>query len=199
MTLILDLDETLIHSDFDFTFSNHDAVIKFDNSLEGFNTLIPILLRPDLAEFLEYCANKFEVVCFTASSSDYADAILNYLDPHNKIFSYRVYRESCLYLQPGIYIKDISIFENRDPSKLIIVDNSLFSFCNQLSNGILVTSFYNDKEDKVLDSVVGYLENVILQTEDVRKSNYETFRFEIFKEELKEIVHVEIAENNEQM
>lgn len=189
-TLILDLDETLIHSDMDKVFTEHDEILKLN--CDGAEHQIPIMIRPGLTEFLEYVSQHFEVVIFTASCKDYADTILDYIDRDNKYFSMRLYRDSCLYLQPGIYIKDLSIFEDRQLDNLIIVDNSLLSFANNLNNGILVSSFYYDKEDNVLDSVVGYLDSVLKDAIDVRAANEETFGFNTYKNELLSIVQQEI-------
>jgi Dullard-like phosphatase family protein len=191
-TLILDLDETLIHCDIDFMFPRHDKILSLENPSEQTNTLIPLILRPELKEFLEFCSENFEVILFTASCSDYADLIINFIDPEGKYFSRRLYRESCLFVNPGIYIKDLRIFENRDMKNVIIVDNSLLSFAHQLSNGILVTSFYNDKEDKILDSVIGYLKQMVIEGDDVRVVNRDVFRFEEYKEELKVILKEEL-------
>ena len=50
-TLILDLDETLIHSDLDFIFKNHITTLYFDSEEEGNlekNIPIPLILRPNL-------------------------------------------------------------------------------------------------------------------------------------------------------
>ena len=66
---------------------------------------------------------------------------------------------------------------------IIIVDNSLFSFANQLNNGILITSFFDDKDDTFLNNVKEYLE-YIQNEEDVRKINKESFRFEEIKEDI---------------
>jgi Dullard-like phosphatase family protein len=195
-TLILDLDETLIHSDLDFIFPEHDKMISLENQQESTCTIIPLIFRPGLKSFLEFCREHFEVVVFTASCKDYADTVINTIDPDNRYFSFRLYRESCLFIQPGIYIKDLCIIENRDLKDIIIVDNSLLSFANHLNNGILVSSFYFDKEDTVLNSVIGYLHEMILEKEDVRVVNRETFKFEEFKNEMKMVLHKEIGKLN---
>ena len=66
---------------------------------------------------------------------------------------------------------------------IIILDNSLFSFANQLNNGILITSFFDDKDDMFLDNVANYLE-YIKNERDIREINKESFRFEEIKEEI---------------
>lgn len=47
-------------------------------------------------ESLRELSKIFQVVAFTASEQTYADAILDYLDPDNELFSYRLYRENCV-------------------------------------------------------------------------------------------------------
>jgi Dullard-like phosphatase family protein len=191
-TLILDLDETLIHSDMDRVFDAHDVVLKF--GCDGIEHQIPILIRPGLIEFLEYVSEHFEVIIFTASCKDYADTILDYIDPENKYFTLRLYRDSCLYLQPGIYIKDLSIFEDRSLHNLIIVDNSLLSFANHLNNGILVSSFYYDDIDRALVKVKEYLK-VLINEEDVQNFCEEKFKYEYYKDALYRTVRSELRNN----
>ena len=66
---------------------------------------------------------------------------------------------------------------------IIIVDNSLFSFANQLNNGILITSFFEDKNDTFLNNVKDYLE-YIKDEKDIREINKESFKFEEIKEDI---------------
>lgn len=188
--LVVDLDETLIHSDMDFNYDCHDKLLKIKNN--DTDQIIPLIIRPKLYEFLEYSALHFEIVVFTASCKEYADTILDFLDPNNKYFKHRLYRDSCLFLEPGIYIKDLSIFENIPIENIIILDNCLLSFAHHLENGILVSSFYCDSEDTVLDNVIGYLDAEIKHTNDVRKTNSNTFKFSDYKLQLADILKDEI-------
>ena len=71
----------------------------------------------------------YELIVFTASKKVYADTIIDYLDPENKFFTKRLYRESCLFVS-GVYIKDLKIFKNRDLKDIIIVDKSCLSYIN---------------------------------------------------------------------
>jgi hypothetical protein len=54
----------------------------------------------------------------------------------------------------------------------------MYSFANQLGNGILINSFYYDKNDYDLFSVMSYLLTYIAPTDDVRKINEMFFHFE---------------------
>ena len=160
-TILLDLDETLIHVDFENKYKNYDAILYFDNINENGeiekNIQINLIFRPGLFQFLDYINNYFEVFIYTASYKNYADTIIDYIEKDKKYFSLRLYRENCIYLKPGIYIKDLRIINERELKNMIIIDNSLFSFANQLDNGILVTSFFNDLNDNFLLNLINYL------------------------------------------
>ena len=185
--LILDLDETLIHVDFDYILKdkivNYDKILYFDSEDEE-NIDIPLIIRPGLYEFLDYASKEFELIVFTASEKEYADAIINYIEKYKKYFKMRLYRNHCIYIEPGLYIKDLRIFSGyKKMEDIIIVDNSLFSFANQLNNGILITSFFEDKNDNFLINVKDYLE-YIKDEKDIREINKESFKFEEIKEDI---------------
>lgn len=80
-TLVLDLDETLVHSSLeavpssDFTFPVH-----FNNQ----EHMIHVKQRPGLHVFLQRVSELFEVVVFTASQKIYAERLLNIIDPQRK-------------------------------------------------------------------------------------------------------------------
>lgn len=77
--------------------------------------------------------------------------MLDILDPYNEIIDARLYRDSCVRLPDGIYIKDLRIFEKcRSLSDLVIVDNAVYSFGYQLENGIPIIPFYDDQNDEEL-------------------------------------------------
>ncbi len=174
-TIILDLDETLIHADFDNNYKDHDTNVSFKFNDE--EVLVPIFIRPGLIEFLEKISKQFEIFVFTASVKEYADSVLNHIDPDNKFFTQRFYRDNCICVKNKVYIKDLRIFSDRKLENLIIVDNSIYSFTNQISNGVLINSFYNDKNDKELGNVAKYLEGHLLNSSDVRNVNDQVFNF----------------------
>ncbi len=188
-TLILDLDETLIHSDLDLIYKNHIITLYFDSEEEDEKNIpIPLILRPGLFDFLNYAKEKFELIIFTASQKNYADKIIDYIEKEQKYFSLRLYREHCIFIKPGLYIKDLRIFKNRDLKNIVLIDNSIFSFAHQLNNGILVTSFYNDENDYFLYNLKEYLSYCIEDCNDVRIINKEQFKFEEYKNDLINLV-----------
>ena len=66
-TLVLDLDETLVHSGFKPFNTPSDIILKIelDNRIHD----IHVLVRPGVEEFLEKMAKHYELVIFTASLS----------------------------------------------------------------------------------------------------------------------------------
>jgi len=55
--------------------------------------------RPHLDSFLQEITSQFETHIFTAACKDYAEPILDKLDPNNTMFANRYYRESCTMIQ----------------------------------------------------------------------------------------------------
>ncbi|KRX03544.1 HAD-like domain [Pseudocohnilembus persalinus] len=128
-TLVLDLDETLTH-----TISAYGPKIRF-------------LKRPGLQEFLNEMSLYFEIVVFTAAMQEYADEIIDKIDPQGKI-SHRLYRQH-LKTYRGDYIKDLSIL-GRDMSRTLIVDNLRSNFVAQPRNGYEIAEFRGQTFDTTL-------------------------------------------------
>jgi RNA polymerase II subunit A small phosphatase-like protein len=98
--VVIDLDETLVHSSFK-PVSNADFIVPVE--IEGIIHQVYVLKRPHCDEFLRRMGEMFECVLFTASLAKYADPVADLLDP-NKIFSTRLFRESCVFHR-GNYVK----------------------------------------------------------------------------------------------
>lgn len=60
---------------------------------------------------------------------------------------------------------------------MIIVDNAVYSFGAQLSNGIPITPFKDDKDDTEFLSLMRYVE-AIAQVNDLRECNSSAFQLE---------------------
>ena len=52
----------------------------------------------------------YEICVFTAGEKDYADAILDFIDPDRAIIKHRLYRHHCIKPENSVYVKDLSIF-----------------------------------------------------------------------------------------
>ena len=199
--LLLDLDETLIHSDFSEQFLDnenikYDGIISFllDNSItddeskddsdEKKLNSVGIFIRPGVQKFLDEVSKYFEVGIFTASIPEYADAAINYLDPENKYIKLRLYRNNCINVGNLFKVKDLRILKNINIKNIVLVDNNMYSFIPQLNNGILINSFYYDKEDKELDNVLRYLIDYVFPADDVRKINGQFFGFKTIMDDI---------------
>lgn len=135
-TLVLDLDETLIHSlaKGGRMSSGHMVEVKLNAPVGFGNATIgpqhPILYyvhkRPHCDEFLRKVCKWYKLVIFTASVQEYADPVIDWLEQERKFFVGRYYRQHCTF-RNGAYIKDLSSVEP-DLSKVMILDNSPMSY-----------------------------------------------------------------------
>jgi len=150
-TLVLDIDETLVHSCFE-PVDNADYVVNVEfeeNILDVY-----ILKRPHVDEFIEEMSKYYEIVYFTASLEAYANPLLDQLDKKN-YGSARLFRDSCVY-QRGSYIKPLCKL-GRDLKKTIIVDNSPVAYSRNRENAIPIESWYSDSSDKDLLELIPIL------------------------------------------
>ncbi|KAL0079781.1 NLI interacting factor, partial [Phycomyces blakesleeanus] len=152
--LVLDLDETLVHSSFK-SIPNPDFVVpvEIDNQFHN----VYVLKRPGVDEFMRKMGEKYEIVVFTASLSKYADPVLDILDIH-KVVTHRLFRESCFNYR-GSYVKDLSQL-GRDLASTIILDNSPTSYLFHTTNAVPVSTWFNDPHDTELVDLVAFLEDL---------------------------------------
>ena len=162
-TLVLDLDETLVHSNLEQTIEEAD--FSFPVTFNGQQHIVNVKRRPYLTEFMEFAARHFEVVVFTASQRVYAERLLNKIDPNQVLIKHRLYRESCVLVE-GNYMKDLSVL-GRDLGKTIIVDNSPQAFGFQVDNGVPIESWFDDQSDRQLLKLMPLLAR-LAQAQDVR-------------------------------
>ena len=158
-TLVLDLDETLIHSAFEKFTPKDDITLNMKIKNEEY--IIHVLKRPYLDEFLKIVTQKYEVVIFTASISDYANPLLDQLDPFNKI-SYRLFREHCTRTDNGLFIKDLNKL-GRNLKDVIIIDNNPVSYTLNKMNGLPILTWHSIQSDNELIKLIPlllYLTNV---------------------------------------
>ena len=161
-TLVMDLDETLVH------------YIEEENRAY-------VQVRPYADYFLSEMGKYFEIVIFTAAAEDYADIVLNELDKNNAI-NYKLYRKHTEQIN-GVFIKDLSKL-GRDIEKVIIVDNNKDNFSLQPENGLHICSFLGDQNDdelyslsedlmKIVNSKADDIRPIIKEIDAIMKKRYE--------------------------
>ena len=199
---LFDLDETLVHcvgeippqktggeKNAEIT---HKVKVTLPNKKE---ILLGINIRPHWKESLDKIKNIYNIIIFTASHRNYSDAVLNYLDPDNQYFKYRLYRDSCVLYKTNdinFYVKDLDIFKPEfDLKDIIIIDNSILSFAYHLNNGIPVVPFYDSQIDIELPLLSYYLLS-IANYNDLRIANQEHIKLEFFLKQIKQIKCQEI-------
>ena len=161
-TLILDLDETLVHSAFKSFYSKEDIV--FNMQFDGKQHTIHVLKRPYVDEFLDKMSKLYEIVIFTASISDYANPLLNKLDPRRRI-CHRLFREHCT-SSGNLFIKDLRKV-GRDLKDTIIIDNNPISYLYNKDNGIPIITWHSSQSDNELIKMIPLLE-FLSKVDDVR-------------------------------
>ncbi|CAB1315161.1 unnamed protein product [Coregonus sp. 'balchen'] len=152
--VVIDLDETLVHSSFK-PVSNADFIVPVE--IEGTTHQVYVLKRPHVDQFLQRMGELFECVLFTASLAKYADPVTDLLDQCG-VFGTRLFRESCVFHQ-GCYVKDLSRL-GRQLNKTLILDNSPASYIFHPENAVPVVSWFDDLEDTELLSLLPVFEEL---------------------------------------
>ena len=160
-TLILDLDETLIHSSFKPFNIKDDFIIEYNSNIISQNNLnnqyiIHVLKRPYVGIFLSIVCDIFEVVIFTASVQDYANPILDQIDSEKKI-KYRLFRDHCIKVDKDKYIKNLYCL-GRDLKNVIIIDNNPLSYTLNIENGLPISTWETNQSDNELIKLMPILQ-----------------------------------------
>ena len=171
-TLVFDLDNTLVYVVTSQTYAkmnlpkNMDVrQVTYTDQKEGKPLQLNIIVRPFALEMLQQLSSYYEIIVFTAASKAYGDVVLNSIDSAGTLIDHRLYRENCI-KEGNTYIKDLRII-NRDLSSMIIVDDNISSFSNQLGNGIFISPFNGNATDAELGVLWIFLRQII-GTNDVR-------------------------------
>ncbi|OQV17130.1 CTD nuclear envelope phosphatase 1 [Hypsibius exemplaris] len=162
--LVLDLDETLIHS-------THDGVIR-PNARTGNRPpdfVLKVLIerhpvsffvhkRPHVEFFLQTVSQWYEVVVFTASMEIYGSAVSDKLDGGRNILMRRYFRQHCTQEAVG-YTKDLSSI-SADLSSIFIIDNSPIAYKGYVHNALPISSWYCDPKDTALLDLLPFLDSM---------------------------------------
>lgn len=178
-TLILDLDETLIHSLSRGlprglrTASPLSPPRTIEIRINDLLCLYYVYKRPYCDYFLQQASQWFDLQIFTASVQEYADPIVDWLEndliDHRsaaapRLFSRRHYRHHCTYKDGVGYIKDLSRFfsKEEDLKNVILLDNSPISYALHHDNGIMIEGWINDHSDRELLHLLPMLHSLSL-------------------------------------
>lgn len=161
--LVLDLDETLIHSSsITGPFNNEkrqmlvDPDFELEVIIEKHLVKFHVFKRPHVDKFLEIVSHWYDVVIFTAGIDAYGEIITNRLDNKRGIFKKKYFRRHCT-PELGLFSKDLSVITN-DLSSIFILDNSPFAYKNYPHNAIQIKSWFCDQSDKALLNLLPVLD-----------------------------------------
>ena len=160
-TLVLDLDETLIHFKVNPN-NNNSGILQF---------------RPYISEFLSNIKDFYELIVFTAATKEYADPIIDAIEQKGIKFDLRLYRIHTI-IRGNDFVKDLSKL-GRDLGRIIIVDNMEQNYKLQPYNGITIRPFWGkDTNDMALFDLLNILIKIVKMDMDVRDG------IRYFKEEI---------------
>ena len=146
-TLVLDLDETLVHY-----ISDSDSAY--------------IQIRPGAEEFIKDLSEYYEIIIFTAALQTYADLVIDGIDPEG-VISDRLYRQHTVSVG-NANIKNLEKL-GRDIKHVIIIDNYLENFSLQPKNGLNIIDFEGNEYDDELECLKEDLIKLVkLNPDDVR-------------------------------
>lgn len=171
-TLVLDLDGTLICNTFESPIRSlenskkSEVVSIIHTGADKSKCLLKIYIRPYALQLLKVLNLYYEIIVFTSGVLSYAQPIVDYLDPEGSYISYVLHRQHCI-MSKNWVIKDLRILSQRSLDKIIMVDNSVLSFANNMDNGIYVPTYDGDPNDNELLPLIGFLKQ-IANVDDVR-------------------------------
>ncbi|XP_057956029.1 mitochondrial import inner membrane translocase subunit TIM50-like [Malania oleifera] len=138
-TLVLDLNETLVYSDW-----------KRERGWRTFK-------RPGVDAFLEHLAQFYEIVVYSDQPSMYVDPVIERLDGKGCI-RYRLSRTATRY-QDGKHYRDLSKL-NRDPSRILYVSGQALESSLQSENCVPIKPWKLEADDTALVDLIPFLEYV---------------------------------------
>ena len=159
--LVLDIDETLVHSDpiphgsSPPPGKNFDYMLSFPNP-NGTKDLIGVKLRPHLQEFITRMNAKYDLAVYTASLGDYMEEIVKILDPQKNIFVTALHRDHCIRVG-NLNIKTMKNFEGHEA---ILIDNLIYSYAFEMKQGVPISPFVEDMQDVELQDLAAILERL---------------------------------------
>ena len=99
---------------------------------------------------------------FTAAKKEYADAIVDSIDVDSRIFTHRLYRDSCEKTKTGTFRKTLNSIKNRAIDRCLLVDDNEVHFRANLGNCVLIDEFdfLNNEEEEELQDLANLLQKL---------------------------------------
>jgi len=165
LLVILDLDETLIHS-----------VESLIDRPPDFNCgPYSVYMRPGLTDFLSRLRERFRIAIWTSSSRDYADCIVCHTFPASYPLEFMWCRERCTLrldddTRKPYWLKNLRKVKRggHDLSRVVCVDDSPEKHSLNYGNLVRVRAYLGEAEDNELPRLLQYLE-VLDKAPDVRR------------------------------
>ena len=161
-TLILDLDETLVHSSMTPFPNRYNIILNLNVSEKPYT--IYVIKRPFVDEFLYEMSLCYDIIIFTASLNEYTTPLIPIIDKY-KVIKKVLNREYCTFWK-GLYLKELKII-NKDIKDLIIVDNNPISYALNKDNGIPILTWIDNPNDNELIKLIPILK-YLSKINDVR-------------------------------
>ncbi|KAG6525059.1 hypothetical protein ZIOFF_015011 [Zingiber officinale] len=149
-TLVLDLNETLVYSDWKVR----------DRGWRTFK-------RPGIDAFLEHLGKLYEIVVYSDQLNMYVDPVIERLDQKGYI-RHKLSRAATKYVN-GKHYRDLSKL-NRDPSRIIYISGHALESCLQPENSVPIKPWKLENDDTALLDLIPFLEYVALhRPADIRQ------------------------------
>lgn len=144
--LILDIDETLLHTTWEQLNQKADFCYKGRN----------VYLRPHLHDFMSFCFKYFTVAIYSSAKAEYVQYVLKRVVGDLKKFNFIKTRTHCrkIYKNDGwgdleIYLKNLTMLPEYIPNKTFMIDDRP-STVHPLDLVISVDEFRGNKSDHEL-------------------------------------------------
>ena len=152
--LILDLDETLIHSSYS-PIPNNDFCFQYK--------YFYVYQRPFLRDFLIAVQSKFDIAIWSASKADYVKKILRFTALSEFQFQFVFTRKNCkrVYTKNGgvRYLKDTSQYSEINCYDNVIFIDDLPEVIFPIERSLMITEYRGSKSDNQLKELVNVLSN----------------------------------------
>lgn len=153
-TLVLDIDETILHSTYEKLSVEPDFNFKERK----------VYLRPNLHYFLNFCFAHFNVGIWTSAKSDYAKFVLKKVVPDLNKFEFIWTRKMCkkTYKKIGkweqeVYIKNLNLLNKQSINQYIVIEDTPANILPNDTQIIVAMEFRGDPEDDTLLKIVDEL------------------------------------------